>query len=68
MRVRSSMPPGSLTGWVNIVDDGGKITPHHNVFFMAADGSQMAGADITSDQPVRFVTEFADVSHHPLTP
>lgn len=29
---------------------------------MAADGSQMAGADISSDQPVRFVTEFADVS------
>lgn len=49
-------------GWVNIVDDGGKITPHHNAFFMAADGSQMADAYITSDQPVRFVTEYADVS------
>jgi hypothetical protein len=50
-------------GWVNLVRrTGGKIKPHHNAFFMAADGSQMGDAYITSDLRVGLVTEYADVS------
>lgn len=47
-------------GGVNLVDDGGKITPRHNAFFIGSDGTQFSTAYI-SPQPVRFIIEYDDV-------
>ena len=50
----------SGAGGVNLVDDGGKITPRHNAFFVGTDGSQFQVA-MVSQQPVRFIIEYDDV-------
>jgi hypothetical protein len=58
VQVNSSIWSGA--GGVNIVDDGGKITPRHNAFFVGTDGSQFPVAYV-SPQPVRFIIEYDDV-------
>jgi len=50
-------------GGVNLVDDGGKISPRHNAFFVGQDGSQFPTAYI-SPQPVRFIIEYDDVAEN----
>lgn len=51
----------SGAGGVNLVDDGGKITPRHNAFFVGQDGTQFPTAYISPQQPVRFIIEYDDV-------
>jgi hypothetical protein len=46
---------------IAMVDDGGKITPRHDAFYMAADGTHMPTAYL-SPTPVRFVMEFDNIS------
>jgi hypothetical protein len=56
----------SGAGGVNVVDDGGKLTPRHNAFFVGTDGSQFVTAYI-SPQPVRFVIEYDDIDQRNTT-
>jgi hypothetical protein len=44
-----------------MVDDGGKITPRHDAFYMAADGTHMPTAYL-STTPVRYVMEYDNIS------
>jgi hypothetical protein len=50
----------SGAGGVDVVDDGGKITPRHNAFFVGTDGSQFQTAYV-GPQPVRFIIEYDDI-------
>jgi len=45
---------------VALVDDGGKITPRHDAYFVGNDGSHFPTAYV-SPTPIRFVMEYDDV-------
>ncbi len=51
----------AFSRWVNLVDDGGKITGAHNAFFQATDGSQLNVAYAATDSPVRLFLEYDNV-------
>jgi len=53
---------GAFGPWVNLVDDGGKITRPHNAFFQAADGSQLTTAYADTSNPLRLLMEYDDIS------
>ncbi len=48
-------------GTVTVVDDGGRITPRHDAYYVAADGSRMQRV-FFSATPVRYVMEYDGVS------
>lgn len=45
---------------VALVDDGGKITTRHDAYYMAADGSHLTSAYL-STTPVRYIMEYDDI-------
>ncbi|HKT48270.1 MAG TPA: hypothetical protein VJP87_12165, partial [Candidatus Acidoferrales bacterium] len=53
----NTMPFYTLT----VVDDGGKITPRHDAYFLGADGTHMTTAFL-SQAPVRYIMEYDDVA------
>jgi hypothetical protein len=46
---------------VEMVDDGGKVTARHDAYYMAADGTHLTAAFL-STTPVRYVMEYDDVA------
>jgi hypothetical protein len=58
---------GAFGPWVNLADDGGKITRPHNAFFQAADGSQIAVGYAATDTPLRLLMEYDDIAERYTT-